>query len=186
MGFRQAAVLSSVCFVLGTLFVCFSVDHKLLFGEVLEKSVEDGFFFYTTFYNSPPVIKTLLHSIVGVGVLGLIGKLHKWDESAMIFDGSSLAAYVIAIGVYLSVSVPALRTIVDPVVGVDTREDRIEAMSVLAAGNVIMMCLLGIVIFFQAGEEYARRYEAKEMAKWEESQKAEGLGAPVTADKKEQ
>ncbi|THG99753.1 hypothetical protein EW145_g7205 [Phellinidium pouzarii] len=197
----QATVLASVCFVFGTLFVCFSVDHNLLFGELSEKSVEDGFFFYTTFYNAPPVIKvcpvsrypclwdkTLLHSVVGAGVLGLIGKLHKWDESAMFFDGSSLVAYVFAIGVYLSVSIPALRTIVDPVVGVDTREDRIEAMRILSAGNIIIMGLLGVVLCFQGGEEYARRIEVKELAKWEESQKAkkESTSAPVSEDKKEQ
>ena len=28
--------------------------------------------------------------MAGFGVLGLITKLHKWDESAMFFDGSSL------------------------------------------------------------------------------------------------
>ena len=28
--------------------------------------------------------------MMGVGILALIGKLHKWDESAMFFDGGSL------------------------------------------------------------------------------------------------
>ena len=55
-----------------------------------------------------------------------------------------------AIGVYLSVSIPSLRTIVDPIVDVDTREDRIEAMRVLAAGNTIIMFLLGAVLCLQA------------------------------------
>ena len=27
---------------------------------------------------------------MGVGIIGLVGKIHKWDESAMFFDGSSL------------------------------------------------------------------------------------------------
>jgi hypothetical protein len=26
----------------------------------------------------------------GVGIIGLISKLHKWDDSAMFFDGSCL------------------------------------------------------------------------------------------------
>ena len=50
---------------------------------------------------------------------------------------------------YLSVSIPSLRTIVDPVADVDTREDRIEAMRVLAAGNTIIMVLLGAVLCLQ-------------------------------------
>ncbi|KAH8116425.1 Shr3 amino acid permease chaperone [Phellopilus nigrolimitatus] len=187
MGFRLSAVLASVCFVAGTLFVCFTVDQKLLYRDVTEQSVEDGFFFYTTFYNAPLVIKTLLHTVVGIGILGLIGKLHKWDECALFFDGSSLAAYVFATGVYLAVSIPALRTIVDPIEGVDTREDRIEAMRVLAAGNSIIMILLGAILCLQGGEEYARRYEAKVLAKFEESQKAAGkAGSPNATEKKKQ
>ncbi len=33
-----------------------------------------------------------MHAIMGMGLLGLVGKIHKWDESAMFFDGSSLGA----------------------------------------------------------------------------------------------
>lgn len=181
MGFRQAVVLASVCFAFGILFVCFTVDHRLLFGTLTEQAIEDGFFFYTTFYNSPPVIKLVLHSMVAFGVLGLVTKLHKWDESAMYFDGSSLALYVFALGVYLTVSIPSLRTIVDPVIGVDTREDRIEAMRILSAGNTIIMFLLGAVLSLQAGEEYSRRYEAKVMANVTDK---DGKGA--SAEKKSQ
>lgn len=36
------------------------------------------------------MFQTLLHTLVGIGLAGLIGKLHKWDESAIFFDGSSL------------------------------------------------------------------------------------------------
>lgn len=28
--------------------------------------------------------------MVGVGIIGIISKLHQWDESAQFFDGSSL------------------------------------------------------------------------------------------------
>jgi hypothetical protein len=31
--------------------------------------------------------------MVGVGLIGFLSKLHKWDESAMFFDGSSLGAF---------------------------------------------------------------------------------------------
>lgn len=30
--------------------------------------------------------------MVGVGLVGLLGKLFVWDDSAMFFDGSSLGA----------------------------------------------------------------------------------------------
>ena len=30
---------------------------------------------------------------MGVGLISLFAKLHKWDDSAMFFDGSSLCAY---------------------------------------------------------------------------------------------
>ena len=63
-----------------------------------------------------------------------------------------------AVGVYLTVSIPSLRTIVDPVAGVDTREDRIEAMRILAAGNTIIMVLLGAVLFLQVSTEYFPHY----------------------------
>ncbi len=33
-----------------------------------------------------------MHAIMGVGIIGLVGKLHKWDESAMFFDGSCIGA----------------------------------------------------------------------------------------------
>ena len=32
--------------------------------------------------------------VVAVGILSLLAKLHKWDESAMLFDGSSLGVYI--------------------------------------------------------------------------------------------
>ena len=37
-----------------------------------------------------PTLQALLHAIIAVGLVGLIGKLHKWDDSAVFFDGSSL------------------------------------------------------------------------------------------------
>lgn len=33
--------------------------------------------------------------MMGVGVVGLISKVHKWDESAMFFDGSSLGTVLV-------------------------------------------------------------------------------------------
>ncbi|THG97366.1 hypothetical protein EW026_g4619 [Hermanssonia centrifuga] len=174
MGFRQAAVLSSVCFFLGVLFICLNVDYRILFKPLTEEAVRDGMEFYKTFFHSPPAIKALMHAIMGVGIIGLAGKLHKWDDSAMFFDGSSLAAYIFAIAVYLSVGVPASRTVATPVEGVDTREDQVEALQILSAGNTIIIVLLGAVLALQAGEEYARRAEAKELVRFAEASDVPG------------
>ncbi|KAG1869579.1 Shr3 amino acid permease chaperone [Suillus subluteus] len=183
MGFRQGAVLASCSFFLGVLFICFFVDYRILHQELTEEIIEDGFQFYATFFNAPPAIKAVLHGFMGVGILGLVSKLHKYDESAIFFDGSSLVAYIFAVAVYLSVTVPSLRTIVTPV-DVDTRADRIEAMRILSAGNTIIMVVLGAILVLQGGQEYARRAEARELAKIEEALKAKG--SPSTGkDKKE-
>jgi hypothetical protein len=107
---------------------------------------------------------------MAIGLFGLLTKLHKWDDGAMYFDGGSLgvpfcysqnclfhahpitrvsAGYVFAIAVYITVIIPALRTIVTPAENVDTREDRIEAMRLLAAGNTIVMVILGAILALQ-------------------------------------
>jgi len=164
MGFRQAAVLGPVCFFLGVLFICFNIDHRVLWGGLTDDTVEDGFQFYTTFFNAPPAIKAMLHGMVGVVFLGLLAKLHAWDDSAMFFDGSSLAVIMFAFAVYITVVIPTLRTIVTPLVE-DTRRDRIEAMTLLSAGNIIIMGCLGLILLLQAGQEYARRADVREQAR---------------------
>ncbi|TFY72295.1 hypothetical protein EVG20_g706 [Dentipellis fragilis] len=172
MGFRQAAVISCVCFFLGVLCVCLNVDYRVLFVELTDETVEDGFKFYTMFFNAPPAIKALLHGLMGVTILGLVGKVHKWDESAMFFDGGSLAVFVFCIAMYLTVLIPSVRTAVAPVAGVDTREDQVEALRIASAANLIVIVLLGAILVMQGGQEYARRIEARELAKLEEEERA--------------
>ena len=60
-----------------------------------------------------------------------------------------VGAYVLCISIYLTVTIPALRTIVTPAEVVDTREDRLEAMRVLSAGNVLIMIGLGAILVLQ-------------------------------------
>ena len=47
---------------------------------------------------------------------------------------------------YITVTIPSIRTVVTPVEGVDTREDQIEALRVLSAGNTLIIVLLGGVL----------------------------------------
>ncbi|KAF8582760.1 SET domain-containing protein [Ramaria rubella] len=124
--------------------------------------------------------------MIGMGVLGLVAKLHEWDESAIFFDGSSLAnrhysiaLYVFGVIIYSSVTIGGLRTIVNPAVE-DTEPDRIEALRVLSAGNtLIILCLIGVLclqvrrfdfgtcpwsntnMLFKGGQEYARRLQIR-------------------------
>src|SRR6266478_3854060 len=53
---------------------------------------------------------------------------------------------------YITVTIPAIRTVVTPVEGVDTREDQIEALRVLSAGNTLIIVLLGGVLALQVRE----------------------------------
>ncbi|KAB5594465.1 ER membrane protein SH3 [Ceratobasidium theobromae] len=184
MGFRHAAVLGSVSFFLGILFICFNVDHKVLYAAPLtDKIVDDGFEFYTTFFNAPGAVKGLLHAMMGLGILSLISKLHNWDESALFFDGSSLGAFVCGVILYASVVVPALRIIVTPLES-DTRQERIESLRILAAANTLIIICLVAVLVMQAGQEYAQRYEAREMLKLKEQERkaAEAAGATAPPD----
>ncbi|CAE6435615.1 unnamed protein product [Rhizoctonia solani] len=184
MGYRHAAVLSSVSFFLGILFICFNVDHKVLYTAPLtDKIVDDGFEFYTTFYNAPGAVKALLHAMMGVGILGLVAKLHTWDESALFFDGTSLAAFMFGVILYASVVIPALRIIVTPL-DTDGRQERIESLRILAAANTLVVICLVAVLVMQAGQEYARRYEEREMRKVQEQERKEAEakgGAPAAS-----
>lgn len=69
--------------------------------------------------------------------------------SFAVFLSTYAAAYIFAIAVYLSVGVPSSRTVAAPIAGVDTREDQIEALRILSAGNTIIMVLLGAVLALQ-------------------------------------
>ncbi|KAI0716016.1 Shr3 amino acid permease chaperone [Cerioporus squamosus] len=187
MGYRQAAVLVSVSFFLGVLLICLNVDYRILFTPLTDSVIRDGYEFYTTFYNSPPAIKALLHGVVLLGLVGLLGKLHHWDDSAIFFDGSSLAAYVFSLAVYLTVGIPACRTVADPVTDVDTEQDRVEALRILSAGNTIIILLLGGILALQAGEQWSRRLEANilaEAAAAEKSAAAPEKKAAATAESK--
>ena len=60
--------------------------------------------------------------------------------------------YIFSIAVYITVTIPTLRTIVTPVADVDTLEDRVEALRVLCAGNTIIMVCLGAILALQVRE----------------------------------
>jgi len=187
MGFRHAGVLAAVSFFLGVLFIAFNVDRRILYsGSVpTEEDYVDAFKFYTTFYEAPLAIKALIHAVMGLGVISIVGKLHKWDESALFFDGSSLALFVGGIIIYLSVTIPTLRTVVNPILEQDSISDQREAIGVLAAGNTLIIgCLVG-VLGLQAGQEYARRADVRELVKVQQREKERTTTTKVEKTKDE-
>ncbi|KAG5653326.1 hypothetical protein H0H81_001066 [Sphagnurus paluster] len=80
-----------------------------------------------------------------------------------------------SVAVYLTVTIPALEAIVTPLEEgknlQEATEDRVQALRVLSAGNVIVMVCLGSILVLQAGQEYARRAEVKALAEFEEEEK---------------
>jgi len=181
MGFRHGAVLSAASFLLGVLFIAFNVDRRILYtnGAPTELDYADAVNFYKTFYEAPLAIKGLLHVVVGIGMSACLLKLSNWTESAVFFDGSSAALFLIGIIMYFSVTLPCLRTVVSPLSD-ETLDERREALSVLVAGNtLIVLCLVGILVL-QAGQEYARRVELREI------RDSERVGAETAAERKSQ
>ena len=107
--------------------------------------------------------------MMGIGVTCLLGKLHKWDDSAIWFDGSSLgmdktelgsiglvstnefgtAVFVFAIAVYLSVTIPALKAVVNPIEA-DSEFTLDQNLGLLGAGNTIIAGLLVLILVMQA------------------------------------
>ena len=140
-------------------------------------------------HQSPPLIARMLHIIISVGFLGFFIKLFRPSEANVLFDGGSLILYVIGAGVYLSNIVKAMRAVSQPgglaaaaaEAGVGTgmaggavhtgpitgevvlgREDTLR---VLSASHVILALVLVGVLVLQAGQWYAERKEADDVAK---------------------
>jgi len=107
--------------------------------------------------------------MMGIGIISLLGKLHKWDEGAIWFDGSSLgiknkhtrvrsqlladgfhtAVFVFAIAVYLTVTIPALKAVVNPAEA-DPEFTFDQNLGLLGAGNTIIAGLLVLILVMQA------------------------------------
>ncbi|KAG9014361.1 hypothetical protein FRB94_012767 [Tulasnella sp. JGI-2019a] len=169
MSYRHAVVLSTTSFFLGVLFISFNVDYRLLYGEVTPEAFQAGLQFYTTFYNAPVAVKTLLHSLIGIDIFAVVLKLNKWDESALFFDGSSLVALMAGVVLYLSVVIPGVKTLMEPLAG-ETEAERVEVLRIVGAGNTMTIGCLLAVLAMQAGQEYARRYAVRELARFKEAE----------------
>ncbi|WWD22693.1 hypothetical protein CI109_107186 [Kwoniella shandongensis] len=177
MAFYQSVVLGSCSFLLGMVFVSQVVDIPLLYMPVTKQALENAYSFYEMWYEAPGAVKALFHVALGLPMIVLLIKLHKWNESAMFFDGSSVAMHLATIILYLTVHIQSLRTFLPesttttsfsilppppPREVPPTEDERVEAVRVLAAANALVGLLTMGVIGMQIGQEYARRQEEKE------------------------
>ncbi|PWZ01085.1 hypothetical protein BCV70DRAFT_199446 [Testicularia cyperi] len=115
MGFRSGFVISSTSFLFGVIFIASNYDVPLLyFTELSDSAIEAAERFYLSMYNGPTAVAALLHGMMGLGIVGLVAKLHRWSEMAKYFDGGSLVMFMGAVCMYLGVAVPNLRLIANP------------------------------------------------------------------------
>ncbi|WFD45341.1 Protein csh3 [Malassezia psittaci] len=180
MGFRTGFVLASISFLYGVMFIASRVDYPLLFqGRATPEAVDRAQEFYLSIYQAPITVTALFHAVIGLGLLGILTKMHRWTENDQYFGLGSVALYVGALVMYLCITLPNLRALAYPndpyyiIRGVfeasPTRlqegnesmpliqREQISLVQVMAATNVINAALLAGVLLFQGGEWYAIR-----------------------------
>ncbi|KAH6619617.1 Shr3 amino acid permease chaperone [Chaetomium sp. MPI-SDFR-AT-0129] len=190
--FATFLIIGPVCFALGILFASFPYDFPLLWtSDPIPPSFLDHLETHLRLmHQSPPLIARMLHIIVFVGFLGFFIKLFRPSEANVLFDGGSLILYVIGAGVYLSNIVKGMRAVSQPG-GLAAAEEqqkaaaaagvagtvysgpltgevvlgREDSLRVLSASHVILALVLVGVLVLQAGQWYAERKEADEVAK---------------------
>jgi hypothetical protein len=66
-----------------------------------------------------------------------------------------LGAFLAGVIIYISVTLPTLRTVVAPL-EMDSISDQRDALAVLAAGNTLIVVSLGAVLFLQVSTHLSR------------------------------
>lgn len=191
---------TATSFFLGLLFSLFPYDFPLLWTST---PPADPFTplesHYMLLANAPPLIPRVLHIVIGIGFLGFLMKLYRATESNLLFDGASLALYVVGVVIYITNIVRGLHVIsgheYNRLVHKDgtaaaadevdveetlTREDSLRVLS--ASHTILALVLLGILVF-QAGQWYADRKEGTERMKMnlEDNKRAARLRSPGAA-----
>ena len=145
---------------------------------------------------SPPLIPRILHIVIATGLLGFFIKLLRPTESNLLFDGASLALYVVGIVVYITNIVKGMRMASSGIYATPdekVRDDlhpftpafegtgigRSDSLRVLSASHTILALVLMGILVLQAGQWYAERKERQdieEQAKSAPSGKSRGSG----------
>lgn len=201
--FATYMIIAPVCFFLGVLFASFPYDFPLLWTKA---PITDDFLNHLEthlkfVYHSPPLISRMLHIIISIGFLGFFIKLFRPSEANFLFDGASLILYIIGFGVYVANIIKALRTVSADIwsgdeFGGKTHEGedgelilgREDTLKVLSASNTILALVLVGILVLQAGQWYAEKKEADEVAaadKKAASEKKESSPSKAATKKKQ-
>ncbi|KAF4123352.1 to secretory component protein shr3 [Geosmithia morbida] len=196
-------IIGPTCFFLGILFASFPYDFPLLWSkEAIPAEFFDQLENHLRFiHQSPPIISRVLNIILATAFIGFAIKMYRPSEANFLFDGASGILYLIALAVYTANTVKGLRAISAGVWNTEefktTREGRYDgevllgredSLKVLAASNTILALVLIGVLVLQAGQWYAEKKDAEEMAKFE-AQAAEEenkTSSPAKSSKKKQ
>ncbi|ORY77391.1 ER membrane protein SH3-domain-containing protein [Protomyces lactucae-debilis] len=161
----QAVILSTTMFCLGCLLMNWTVDHKTLWESGPTPAAFDAAeHHYRSLYQVPHVVKHTLHTIIGVGILAHVVKMHKGNQSNTLFDGGSLVLTMIAVMLYVSNLVKGIEALALQAYEDLTREDSIR---VIAASNVILGLVLFGVLVLQIGQGYAEQVAEREQLEFE-------------------
>jgi hypothetical protein len=183
---------TATCFFLGILFANLPYDYYVLWtnpppteGNITGDPREPYFLAQENhlkfLHASAPLVARMLHIIIGVGLMGLFMKLYKPSEANMLFDGASLALYMIGVTIYIANIVKGMRTVTANAYGGTALKEgetmvgktfegtegeyigREDSLRVLSASNTILALVLVGILVLQAGQWYAQRKEAEEI-----------------------
>ena len=184
---------------IGLLYITSTYDYPLLFQQGFTQSdVDKSVGFYLSMYQAPLSVKALVHSVFGLGLIGIVVKIVRWGEQDKYFGSVSLLLYV-------SVEIPNMRVLAAPeeknIVhravfdAEDTRKvenyefypltgrERASVVQVIGATNVIITALLAGVLLMQGGEWYSTRLDRIAENKQRQEMIAK-LGADRSVEKK--
>lgn len=71
-------------------YLTLQVDIPLLYQPVTPEAIDNAYKFYEMWWEAPGAVKALFHVALGLPLVALLIKLHKWSESAVFFDGSCI------------------------------------------------------------------------------------------------
>lgn len=74
----------------GLTHLTLQVDIPLLYQPVTPEAIDNTYKFYEMWWEAPGAVKALFHVALGLPLVVLLIKLHKWSESAVFFDGSCI------------------------------------------------------------------------------------------------
>ncbi|KAL4402278.1 Protein Csh3 [Malassezia pachydermatis] len=159
-----------------------SYDYPLLFhGAFGKEEVRNAIDFYLSIYSAPLSVKALIHAIIGLGMIGIVAKIVRWQENDKYFGSISLLLYFVSVLMYIGVNIPNMRALKYPdemrivhravfdaeayrkVENYDfkplSERETTSVVQVISATNVIITVLLAGVLLMQIGEWYAVRLD---------------------------